>query len=176
MWKNKTSFILCLVTCYGTWISRESLGIIWFWYSLVLISCLLVSSYTGKVTGMLLQKQVYLEFHISNLDILFFNFKKFYWSIVDLQCCDNSCCTAKWFSYIFTQFILFQILFLYIFHRILGRVFLCFIKVPCWLTTPYTRVHIPVSNPNPFLPPPVRFGNYKFVFRVCNSVSVLHLS
>ena len=27
----------------------------------------------------------------------FFDF--FYWSLVDLQCCINFCCTAKWFSY-----------------------------------------------------------------------------
>ena len=38
----------------------------------------------------------------------------FYWSRVDLQCCVNICCTAKWFSYIYTHTsILFQVLFSY---------------------------------------------------------------
>ena len=26
----------------------------------------------------------------------FFHFYKFYWSILELQCCDNFCCTKKW--------------------------------------------------------------------------------
>ena len=26
-------------------------------------------------------------------------YRKFYWSIIDLQGCDNFCCTAKWFSF-----------------------------------------------------------------------------
>ena len=30
---------------------------------------------------------------------LSFSFKKFYWSTVDLQCCVNFCCIAKWLSY-----------------------------------------------------------------------------
>ena len=30
-------------------------------------------------------------------------FLKFYWGIVDLQCCVNSCCAAKWFSYAYTH-------------------------------------------------------------------------
>ena len=30
---------------------------------------------------------------------LFFSFFFFYWSIVDLQCCVNLCCTGKWLSY-----------------------------------------------------------------------------
>ena len=33
--------------------------------------------------------------------------KKFYWSIVDLQCRVNFCCTAKWNGYMFTYIPLF---------------------------------------------------------------------
>ena len=42
-----------------------------------------------------------------------FFFFKFYWSVVDLQCCDNFCCPTRWFSYTCTTFILFKILFPY---------------------------------------------------------------
>ena len=33
--------------------------------------------------------------------------KNFFWSIDDLQCCINFCCTAKWFTYIYFFFIFF---------------------------------------------------------------------
>ena len=33
----------------------------------------------------------------------FFHFLKFYWSIVDLQCCDNFHCTTKWSSHTCTH-------------------------------------------------------------------------
>ena len=46
----------------------------------------------------------------------------FYWSIVDLQCCINFCCTSKWFSYVY---ILFYILYHYVYSRILNIPLLC---------------------------------------------------
>ena len=48
--------------------------------------------------------------------LLFFLFKKFYWSIVDLQSCVNLCCTVKWLSYIFF-FPFFPIV---VYHRVLN--------------------------------------------------------
>ena len=34
---------------------------------------------------------------------LFLFFFKFYWSLVDLQSCDNFCCTTKWFSHAYAH-------------------------------------------------------------------------
>ena len=48
----------------------------------------------------------------THLTEIFFNL--FYWSIVDLQCCVNFCCTAQWFSYTYIYiYILVHILFHY---------------------------------------------------------------
>ena len=44
--------------------------------------------------------------------VSFFKIKLFYWSLVDLQCCDNFCCIAKWFGYT-NIYILFHSLFHY---------------------------------------------------------------
>ena len=64
----------------------------------------------------------WINFYLDCPFVFFFNL--FYWSIVDLQCCANFCCTAEWFSYTCT-YILFHILF------------------PLWLTLGY-RIQFPV--------------------------------
>ena len=47
----------------------------------------------------------------------FFSFLKFYWSIVDLWCCDNFCCTTKWLSYTCTHIHSFFFLSFFFFFR-----------------------------------------------------------
>ena len=82
--------------------------------------------------------------------LFFFLFLKFYWSIVDLQVCDNFCCTIKWFSYIRTHIHPFRFFPHIDCHGILGRVFCAVQQVPfgqsfhmlhCTYTNPKLPVH-----------------------------------
>ena len=106
--------------------------------------------------------------------VLFFNYI-FYWSIVDLQCCVSFRCTAKWISYTYTYIHSFYRLFSRIDHyRVLSRVpcaiqqvlisYLFYIQ-QCLYVTPNLLIY---PSPRPF-----SFGNHKFVFEDCESVSVL---
>ena len=51
------------------------------------------------------------------LNFIFFN-----WSIVDLQCCANLCCTAKWLSYTHIDILFFKFFSIMVYHRILNIV------------------------------------------------------
>ena len=52
----------------------------------------------------------------------FYFLNLFYWSIVDLQCYINFCCTAKWLSYTYLYTFFFIFLSMMVYHRILNIV------------------------------------------------------
>ena len=113
----------------------------------------------------------------------------FNWSLADLQCCINFRCTAKWFRcthinvYFFRFFSEIHICmvcththtyFLRFFYRLSQNIkysSLCYIVGPCWFYFLYIVVCI--VNPKFLIYPlPFSFGNHKFDFYVCGSVSV----
>ena len=90
---------------------------------------------------------------------------------IDSQCYVSFKCTAQWLLYI-----LFQILFHY---RLLQNIefgFLCYTIGLCWLFILYIIMCIIYQLPNLSLPSPFPFGNHKFVFYVCESLSVLQIN
>ena len=105
---------------------------------------------------------------------LFFSLLKFYWSIVNLQYCDNFCCTTIIHRHTFT---LFRFFYHIDYPMILGRVPHAIQQVPIGQS-----FHIPqcaYTSPKPPdypSPSPISFGNHKFVFKVCESISVLQIS
>ena len=58
----------------------------------------------------------------------------FYWSIKDLQCCADLCCTAKWLSYIHIDDLYFYILFHYGLSQYIEYSSLCCTVGPCCLS------------------------------------------
>ena len=69
----------------------------------------------------------------------------FYWSIVELQCCVNYSCRAKWFSYTFI-YILFHFLFHYVLSQDIEYSLLCYTVGPCC----FSSLYIPVQpSPTP---------------------------
>ena len=79
--------------------------------------------------------------------LIFSSIFKFYWSIVDLQWCENFCCMTKWFSYTFTHIHSFQILFPCRLPQTIDRVRCAIQQVP--VDHPfhiYNSVHMTVTD------------------------------
>ena len=73
----------------------------------------------------------------------------FYWGIVDLQCCVNFCCAAKWFSYTYIHSF-FSGLFHYGLSQDIEHSSLCCTVEPCCSSILYTIVCIcRPQTPNP---------------------------
>ena len=86
-------------------------------------------------------------------------FKQLYFiEVVDLQCCINLCCIAKWFSYTYI-YIFFHILFHYNLSQDIEDSSLCYRVGPCCLCTLYMIVCICwPQTPRPSIPPPTPFS------------------
>ena len=82
----------------------------WWWMILSIFSCTCWPSLWPSLKKMYIQG--------------FFHFLKSYWGIVDLQCCDNFCCSKKKMIqlYIYTHLFFFRFFSHTDYHRILGRV------------------------------------------------------
>ena len=117
------------------------------------------------------------------------NFFKCYWSIVDLQCCVNFFCTAKWLSFIYIY------IYIYIYTRTHINVYiysfsysfpyglsqdieyssLCYtVRTLLSIYPIYNSLHllIPNSQSYPPQPPNPCFGKRKSALYLCKSVSV----
>ena len=102
---------------------------------------------------------------------LFILILKLYWSVVDLQYCDNFCNTkSDSVIHIYTS-ILFQILSPYRLSSILGRVPCAPEQVSPWPSIPWTIVcKCQTQTHNPSLHTPVPFGSHRFIFQDCVSL------
>ena len=81
--------------------------------------------------------------------LFIFIFKKFYWCIVDLQCCVNFSYTAKWFSHTYTYTYPFS----YRLSQNIEWIALCYRAGPCWPSIPYARVCTRHPSSQSFPPP-----------------------
>ena len=108
---------------------------------------------------------------------LFFYFSKFYWPTDDLHCCDNFCCTTKWFSYTYTHIHSLSDSFpIKIITEYWVEFPVLYSRSPHWPDIPYTSVHRSIPNPQSIPSPlPCPFGNHKLVFKVCEHVSLLQI-
>ena len=78
--------------------------------------------------------------------------KKFYWSMIDIQCCVNFYCTAKWFSFTYI-YIPFYILFHYGLSQDAEYSSLCYTVGPCCLRYAMTYISVLLLSSHIISPP-----------------------
>ena len=110
------------------------------------------------------QLKSFIFFLILNSYLKFFN-----WNIVDLQCCVSFRCTIKWISYSHTYICSFLDSFPCN-DSILSR---CAIQSVLTSHLFYITVCICQSQSPDLSHPPLPRGNHKFLFYICDSISVL---
>ena len=96
------------------------------------------------------------------------------WNIVDLQCCGNLCCTAKWLSFKFLCILFLKDSFPLCLSQEIVYSSLCYILRPCCLSILNVIACIyqpqsPSPSPSTLLP---QLGNHKSDLCVCESDSV----
>ena len=74
------------------------------------------------------------------------------WNIIDLQCCANLCCIAKWLIYIPIDILIFIFFSIVVYHRILNVV-LCYMFGPCWLSVLNVLIIACIYQPQAPSPP-----------------------
>ena len=108
--------------------------------------------------------------------IFFFHFLKSYWSIYDFTMLWHFPLYNKVIPYMCTLPFSFRVFSHINYHRIQGRVLCAIQQVPDGQSFHITQWVYASSKPQFFPPQPDHFGNPKFVFKVCESVSVLQIS
>ena len=120
-WVIGSSFVIFFsiprnITCSDVYLSDVNTALQLFFFWLLLTWNIFLHSFT-----FILPLSFYLKW---------FSFFKYYWCIVDLQCCLSFRCSAKWFRYMCVCmhiYILFQVLFVIGYYKILSETFLVFI-------------------------------------------------
>ena len=113
---------------------------------------------------------MFLYYYTLKIFLLLF-LKNLYWSIIDLQCCINFCCTEKWYVYIHIHILFSYSLPLWFFSGYWMLHSMLYSRTLLYIHSIYNSFHLLTPNPNPsppfFSPHP---SNCKFALYVFESV------